>query len=582
MGAENQRRDFENNVAAQVPQYTGTKQKSSLKPTKTFQAADTYGKPVDGINNIDYLLSSQSLYNLSCNPAKKVHFTNNKSYASAADLSRAADIFKPSSLSRVNSAFDFQANNTLFQAPSTSFVANQPTSNNQSTGLGNMSNTSENIVRNAANNLPAMSHDKASFLRFLLAAEMQYKSLRPHFNNNPELEQAYVSSLILKVDESLFEKICPQSPITFADFYGALIKNSNHVRTAVAVDVEARGTPQFTTETPLGYAYRLENLRKEYMLALKKQNFSEHEQTAALNSFNRSMVAWAPEGLSDQNLKFLAKQARCETLQDFKEFLQDQQNNDNSLSVIKQLHAFRTPAAATAMFCKPEEEWMTKSDVQKMMTSQTQMSTQDDQSVNKIVDLLATKLGLGEQHSMPVAFVGQQRNAPNIAETVPNSQDNTDVIRALKAELNENKKQLAKIMQGQGSFNHNNNFQSSRPDFQFNRQAKFQRRSYSNNGNGRQFYNRQQNYNGEYFQGQQQMPFQRNGANRGYSPANPNFNGYSQRQFYDQQRNVDGFGYQRQADSNGFNDSRDQEEGNNAQQPIQRYQRNVNTKKNYQ
>lgn len=190
----------------------------------------------------------------------------------------------------------------------------------------------EKAILNSMKTIPRAENDRASFLRFLTAAEAAYRSLQHRLNNRIN-QNKFVAHLRTKLIGSLADSVSSLDLMTYNEFKTELIRSTNLIRKHHIIDNAARTAKQTATETPLGFFNRLENLRKEYIFALQIQNYNQQDFDTMIRLFDAAVLRNAPRQLEDKPLRLIARHNEFQSFEQFKRFLQQEREDDDEYDV---------------------------------------------------------------------------------------------------------------------------------------------------------------------------------------------------------------------------------------------------------
>lgn len=97
----------------------------------------------------------------------------------------------------------------------------------------------EKLIRSAIANLPSVTEDRSSFLRFLNACEREYQTLRARLDRNRTLMQIFVNGITARLPEMIFDTMVNETPGTFQEFLRTVLKATNFVRPRTIIEASA-------------------------------------------------------------------------------------------------------------------------------------------------------------------------------------------------------------------------------------------------------------------------------------------------------------------------------------------------------
>jgi hypothetical protein len=234
--------------------------------------------------------------------------------------------------------------------------------------LFNMNDTGR-MVRDAAKRLPAVKSERGSFIRFLAAAELEEKRLRDIFIQDVHAESEFVLALLSKLDGQLYELIGLSPPSTYDEFRRTIVKGTTFIRPRALVEAEARVSIQQPTESPLGYLLRMENLRKEYIIATSLDGTSRALQATMLKAFDDHLVYWVPNAITDQTIGGQMRSRTFTSLQQMRNYLELERDRIASVEfVINQTQP--KPAQSRNVFLaefRPDPDSFSKEEVNRFI-----------------------------------------------------------------------------------------------------------------------------------------------------------------------------------------------------------------------
>lgn len=332
--------------------------------------------------------------------------------------------------------------------------------------------------------IPKAENDRASFLRFLTAAEIAYRSIDHQMGMDELNQEKFVAHLRAKLEGTTADALSNVDAMNFDEFKRDVIKSTNLIRRSHVVENIARTAKQSQTETPLGFLLRLENLRKEFIFALQIEDIDPTTAESQVKQFETAVLTFAPKQLNDKYLRNFARNRKFQTFADFKRFLIRERDDDDDFS------SENTVASARSLLC-------------------TNPSIEDYESplVESVKELIKT---------MKCSAIATPASTFLTNEPKPMSE-----LEKKDAEIEKLKAQLASVTTNRfpdtprQNFAFQNNGNAPRPfnGNQFQRQNNFQR-------------NQNQNFRENY----QGPPFQFRGNYQGqFQPQNTN---YAQRQSF--------------------------------------------------
>lgn len=288
------------------------------------------------------------------NPGEKSSIiTNNFSLLQNSPSSSKANQGEGSTTSKDKQGLNQQNNSQTYFEPQTVPGAqqNQQTSNNLYEEIDQESPVKmdlqlQRLIRTVVQNLPSPTNEPADIIRFLDCAQKEYEAFNQQMFVYPNLRGIFIQALTQKLNNQAYSIVNRARPANFEQFKKVLISQSNIIRPRKVVEAKANSTIQFPGEAPLSYFYRLEDLMKEFNLAVDMEELTNAQKQEIKERFAEELLLWAPAGLND-NLAASARTRNFASFEDFRNFLQAEKDlqerrkycsNGTSKSCFKMCH----------------------------------------------------------------------------------------------------------------------------------------------------------------------------------------------------------------------------------------------------
>lgn len=194
--------------------------------------------------------------------------------------------------------------------------------------------------------LPTCTNNKNQIMKFLKIADSEFANCQTILRD-PEMMKMFVRGLVAKLEGQLFSIVSNCDPQNYWDFRKSLVKSTSSIRPRAVIENETKSCMQAAGETALGYYHRVENLLNEYRIALEKESVSNEQKQLLRAIFEREVLTWLPNGLLPP-LNFVAKMQIFRSIDDFKDFLQSEKDNEENVSYVTK-RANLTAASAFMM-----------------------------------------------------------------------------------------------------------------------------------------------------------------------------------------------------------------------------------------
>lgn len=406
-------------------------------------------------------------------------FENREFFDRIADLRKGCDNLETESISRAHHRNPFSEDETSFSVP---FI--RPTSKLVVPRQADEENTMsrETIVRNTVATLDKATGERSSILRFLADAEAERTILRQHFMAEPHLESVFVSCLTRKLDGYLHNIISSAKPGTFEAFRRELINNTEIIRPNSVIYMKAQSAKQSPNETAIGFLHRLDDLRKEYKLALQNENVSALRVDTDCLALDRQMLDGIHNAFADVDLRTWIGARPFRDFNELKRFVQEKRAQAAKYATDL---GGSDERATQSLICTTDEKTFSQKEVRELLLEERasiQKPSSDD-LVDKLTSAMAKVLS---SQSAPVAFVSSPGN-PTTTELKTN--DNIILTKlnelmarqdAMEARWNSNNNTQQAQTQATGGQN-NDVRQNNQPRNQNQRSRGNQRGGYAGN-----------------------------------------------------------------------------------------------------
>jgi hypothetical protein len=375
----------------------------------------------------------------------------------------------------------------------------------------------QRMIRSAVQNLPPATNNRSALLKFLSCIENEFMTFRTQLRN-PRLMKVFVNALIAKLDNPAFTVVSHANPESYEEFRRALVRGTSIIRPRSIIETQAKSLMQLPGESPLTYFYRMEDLLKEYRIAIDMEPMDYQSKLVMTTVFENEVLQWLPAGLLSP-LNTVAKMQVFDTFEDFRQFLQQEKDRDDSVRFIKQMYHTQDPTISAAHLLNTSSiptaatfPVFPKAFDMEFPSKEEAMKAQLKRLKNEICEIKGTRDRVQDER------IGQARTLSTLRRWIEDMQTHLrrEVKQTIQKEM-ERKYQDQKPLKNspvnmfiERRFDNNrrfNGFENRRQPINYdnNRWSNYDNRRH-NNMNNRNFNNYQQNYQQSYRQNYQQRP----------------------------------------------------------------------------
>jgi len=170
--------------------------------------------------------------------------------------------------------------------------------------------------------IPMMNTDTESQMKFLFAAEENYKYLKNIYSNINQVEYYFISALSSKIPTSmnLYDIVTSPDVTTYAEFKYKIIRSSNLKAYCIMLEHELFTFLPFYDEHPHETALRLERILAKFRKVLIILESDETVIKSRIDFHEGRLLEKVPRAL-DEEYALIASLKKFETFEDFKNFL---------------------------------------------------------------------------------------------------------------------------------------------------------------------------------------------------------------------------------------------------------------------